>query len=80
MLECYFQLKIKRGHEENKNGQPRAKKKRHSLKKKKKKRKRERIRTRFQKISEEVPEYLIINQCVVTSLIQYSLIRLAIVA
>ena len=78
MLECYFQPKIKRGHEENKNGQPRAKKKRHSLKKKK--RKKERIRTRFQKISEEVPEYLIINQCVVTSLIQYSLIRLAIVA
>ena len=55
MLESYFQPKIKREHEENKNVQPRAKKKETSFFLKKKER--ERIRTRFQKISEEAPKY-----------------------
>ena len=79
MLESYFQPKIKREHEENKNVQPRAKKKRNVILFKKKERERE-LEPDFRRFPRRLRSILIINQCIVTSLIQYSLIRLAIVA
>ena len=78
MLESYFQPKIRKEHEENKNVQPRAKKKNVILLKKKE-RERE-LEPDFRRFPRRFRRILIINQCIVTSLIQYSLIRLAIVA
>ena len=50
------------------------------LKKKKKKKSERKLELDFRRFLRTFRSILIINQCIVTSLIQYSLIRLAIVA